>query len=354
MASDFDARAGRIADWGAAAELPEPALRALASSPDPAERVWAAWALALLLGRASVPGARASLASEPTPGIRCQLVVVLAGLGENELLRTVALSDPDATVRGTACQYVVRTSPPGATTALAFALERLRVDVPRIGHAVLEEVVAGRLVLPDGVLAELLVHTSVETRRLVLEVLDAQDRLSRATKGGLQRLVPVEEDPDVLASAMRRLLREGAQTALVDCVAGAPEPRVKLVLSTLARAGLRFPWRDLEALSRRSEHGVAFSLLHFLPEPLERDAFRWLCARAGDPELDWAVLPLVYDALSEENADLVDGSVAAPLLRRFDPPDVIYDDEPPWQPSPTDLEKKRLLEARVRAVDKPR
>jgi hypothetical protein len=298
------------------------------------------------LGRASVAGARASLAQEPAPGIRCQLVVVLAGLGEHELLRTVALSDPDATVRGTACQYIVRTSPPGAAGARAFALERMSADVPRIGHALLEEVLAGRLALPDEVLAELLAHNSVETRRLALEVLEAQDSLSTATKLGLLRLIPIEEDPDVLAGAMRRLLREGAQVALVGCVAGAPEPRARLVLTALARAGRRFSWRELEPLAQRSEPGLASGLLPLLSEPLERDAIRWLCARAGERELEWRVLPLIYDALSPGNVDLVDSRVAALLLLRFEAPDDL-EDLFPWEPGPTDLEKKRLLEGRA-------
>jgi hypothetical protein len=99
-------------------------------------------------------------------------------------------------------------------------------------------------------------------------------------------------------------------------------------------------------LARRAELGVASSLLPLLSEPLERDAIRWLCTRAIERELEWRVLPLIYDALSADNFDLVDAHVARLLLRRFEEPDDV-DDESPWERSPRDLEKEKLLEARA-------
>lgn len=108
-------KSGRATDWRDVASLPEPEQRSLLQAADPVERVWATWALALRLGAHSVPALRGALDAEPTPGLRCQLVVVLAGLGQRDLVRGLATDDPDATVRATACQYV--SSPWGRSRA---------------------------------------------------------------------------------------------------------------------------------------------------------------------------------------------------------------------------------------------
>lgn len=86
--------------------LDDDALRGLLRGSDPVERVWAIWALGL---RASAGQQLAAhLASEPTPGVRRALAVVLAGQGEVDLLVALAQHDPDVHVRASVMRIVVR------------------------------------------------------------------------------------------------------------------------------------------------------------------------------------------------------------------------------------------------------
>ena len=160
-------------DWREVASLAEPEQRALLTSGDPAERVWSCWALALRLGKSALGDLQDDFDLEALPGIRCQLLVVMAGLGARDLVRTAALDDPDATVRATACQYVVRTEPAGPEAAVEFALDRMRRDVPRVRHALLEEAQSGRLPLPNSAVLEFLTNVDLETRQLALQSLAA-------------------------------------------------------------------------------------------------------------------------------------------------------------------------------------
>ena len=89
-------------------DLPEPSLRDLLEAGEPAERVWAAWALALRLGAAAEGVVRHAATREPDGGIRRHLVIVLAGFGEAAAVAALASGDPDPFVRATANQYAAR------------------------------------------------------------------------------------------------------------------------------------------------------------------------------------------------------------------------------------------------------
>jgi len=89
------------------------ALKALLLGGEPAERVWAAWALGLRHDPGFAHELRATAAEEPHAGVRRHLVVVLAGAGESRSVMTMAMHDPDERVRATALQYVARLARPG-------------------------------------------------------------------------------------------------------------------------------------------------------------------------------------------------------------------------------------------------
>src|SRR5258707_474070 len=91
---------------------------------DAAERVWAALGIGLTLGASAIPHFRVSLQESPSPGTRRTLLVVLAGLGEQDVLHTFAQDDPDDYVRATACRYLIRTSPDVKNDTFQFVRER--------------------------------------------------------------------------------------------------------------------------------------------------------------------------------------------------------------------------------------
>ena len=74
---------------------------------DAPERVWACWALA----QNGISNSVASdILTEPSPGVRLNLIVMAAGMGYRAILEALALNDPDTHVRASACLYIGRIS----------------------------------------------------------------------------------------------------------------------------------------------------------------------------------------------------------------------------------------------------
>jgi len=90
-------------------KLGENELRALLTSGDEPVQVWASWALGIKLNEAQFPSNIKSLISaEPSPGVRQNLLVFLAGNGDYDLLETYARTDPHTEVRAAACNLIAR------------------------------------------------------------------------------------------------------------------------------------------------------------------------------------------------------------------------------------------------------
>ena len=84
-------------------------MRTLLSIDDRSVQIWAAWALGIKINDASCPSeVRTLLDAEPTPGVRQNLLVFLAGSGDIDLLETYARTDPNADVRAAACNLIAR------------------------------------------------------------------------------------------------------------------------------------------------------------------------------------------------------------------------------------------------------
>ena len=209
--------------------------------------MWACWALALRLDRSALADLQDDFDLEALPGIRCQLLVVMAGLGARDLVRTAALDDPDATVRATACQYVVRTEPAGAAMPPSSSRSIACVaDVPRVRHALLDEAQSGRLPLPDDVVLEFLTNVDLETRQLALQSLAA----IHARHGGDPRR-PGCPHPRRARSARcatiasRSTSASAAPPDLVRAIANGPADRVSEVVEAIRQAGIALRWVEL-------------------------------------------------------------------------------------------------------------
>jgi len=123
--------------------------RGLLERGDGPERLWAAWAIAQRLGRESLPLLRSASGSDLPDGLRRQLLVVLAGMGERDLLLTIAESEPSAAVQATASMLFLRTAPDRRSAdTLSFALRQLRSGPIEVRRTVLDEQVLGHLSIP--------------------------------------------------------------------------------------------------------------------------------------------------------------------------------------------------------------
>ncbi len=91
--------------------LSEHELRLLLVTGDEPSKVWASWALGMKLNGQEYPSAiKDVLNSEPSPGVRQNLLVFIAGNGDYDLLEAYARTDPSANVRAAACNFIARVS----------------------------------------------------------------------------------------------------------------------------------------------------------------------------------------------------------------------------------------------------
>jgi len=91
--------------------LGEDRLRLLLTEDDEAIQVWASWALGIRLNNiVCPPEVQRLMTEEPSPGVRQNLLIFLAGSGNHDLLEKYAKKDPSSNVRAAACRLISRTS----------------------------------------------------------------------------------------------------------------------------------------------------------------------------------------------------------------------------------------------------
>jgi HEAT repeat protein len=162
LARDFDEVTG----------LAPAAQRRLLVIGAPEERVWAAWALGLTLGIGAKPDLLAAFERTDHPGVRRQLIVMLAGFGEQPLLATLAEQEADDAVRATAAQYLLQTSRASDDARLRPVIERLLHDPsPDVRYALLLASQSRQKVLRLEDLVTLAADPDRAVRELAIEIL---------------------------------------------------------------------------------------------------------------------------------------------------------------------------------------
>ncbi len=111
-----------------------------------------------------------SLENSLEPGVRRQLLVILAGLGEQLILRVYAQDDSDPFVRATACQYLIQTSFSTDSTIHQFLCDRLFQDhATVVQQAILKSAQPEYLKLPLATLLTLESNSDDEISHLATE-----------------------------------------------------------------------------------------------------------------------------------------------------------------------------------------
>jgi hypothetical protein len=266
----------RHAAFDAIRDLPEAALRDLLVSDEPVERVWAAWALGLRLGAGSASTLRLAAGNDPDAGARRHLVVLLAGFGERDAVAALAMGDPDAHVRATASQYVMRLA--GAQPAL-WSLVRAR-----LGDA--EAVVREALVLHLTANAPLEVRDAAircisdaapAVREAVIGQLDvlhgAQGPLPEAVKGWVMQ-EPLADLRRLLFAAWRA--RDGGASLVAEA---ARTQRQDLALEALDRVAAdepSVPWATVAALAETGSDKVRQRVFSLFTTRMDEVPLGWL------------------------------------------------------------------------------
>lgn len=174
-------------------------LRELLGTGEEVERLWAAWVLAMKLGTESLPELTSAATTSPSSGLRRHLIVILAGYGELEILKTFADCDPDPRVRATACLHLLQTRPIKDRTLDEFLLSVLLEDTDRTVRAVLlSNAVAHNFAVPIDYLIELASDPSMEVRAAALNVLKRRYSAKEVVEAGLIDKFKEETDQNLI------------------------------------------------------------------------------------------------------------------------------------------------------------
>lgn len=255
------------------AALESTAQRYLLLNGEPAERVWAAWALGLAFGRSINPDLITSLEQSPHPGTRRQLLVILAGHHEYSILQTFAQSDPDEYVRATACQYLIQTSQPDNAQLEEMLIQSLTTDQSIVRQAILAGAKNGFPRLSQNVLTPLLNNPDVETRDAALTVLLSQHPFF--VNMMIERLLR-EVDDDLRTRIEKAAISSGNSHALLQAVQEAGSTLQPEILDRLIEANKKFDWADLAALSVIDNPAVRHGILQLLDPATLSPAISWL------------------------------------------------------------------------------
>lgn len=255
-------------------DLPGPDQRRLLHDGDPAERLWAAWALTLRLGRDVVPLLEgADIAS---PGLRAHMVVLLAGLGERDALRTIAAADPNEHVRACAVASLIRIAPsPHDPSTVALAYAALGADVAAVREAVLAECEAGRVDLGDNDVAARLADSSPEVQLAAARCVAERSALTPRLLQALLGFVLNRRE----ASRWNSISRSG-QTRVLTALAWTWHD-VGPTLAMFAAARIRLDWPALAALAEARGTEVLGAVLRVLPKQPSREAIAWVAERCA-------------------------------------------------------------------------
>jgi HEAT repeat protein len=265
----------RLDSFDEARQLNQVALRNLLRRGDPPERIWAAWALALEGQPQDQNRIVRHCRDDEHAGVRRQMLVVLAGLGQADVLAERLQHDPDPRVRATAAQYLARLTAADGDELHRLLADRLQHDpAPSVRAAVAAHVPSDAPTFVEQHLADALSDPDPEVRAA------AADGLAARAGERLASLVPRRLSVEPEWHLRRQLLElwahaEGAD-GLLDRIDEHSDAIVAEALHAIARRGDRPDWRQLAPLSKRRSWSVQSALAELMQDRLAAVPTDWL------------------------------------------------------------------------------
>ncbi len=304
--------------YEAVRELDPDALRRLLTDGDRVERVWAAWALMAILGGQAAPDILASGDISRSAGTRRQLLVILAGMGEQLIIRILAEGDPSSVVRASGCQYLLQTWQPGDAETVRFLRFCLFADpAPEVRDEILKSTALEHLGLGIAELVSLAHDPSEQVRGRVVSLVRERFAPADIAGSGLYKRLAVEDRRDLLLEIGRLALQsEGAERVLAAAEAQTEDGAVTL-LDLLVEAKARFPWPPLNGLASRRDPAIDLMVLRLLAPGSGPVALAWLVhsisTRLSQPGVpDWDFIEEAWQPLSDA-LESVPAAAVAPM-----------------------------------------
>jgi hypothetical protein len=246
---------------------------------DGPERVWSAWALALRLGRDSLPALAQD--AQPDPGVRAHFAVILAGFGQEEALKVLAASDPDAFVRATALDYLMRIASTESRSEMARFIDSLLINGPEEEPALRALRNAPTDWPPPSTQAieVLLSHPTPSVR------IEAARRLQNRFSSHdlpvdlLNTRLRDEADPHVLRALADACVSPVLKRRLLAASVRVPDAAVH-ILEALDAVDLKADWNSLRELARRDDPPIRRLCLKLCADWNSAEAVEWLVALA--------------------------------------------------------------------------
>lgn len=310
------------------ARLPPAEQCRLLENGDAPERVWSAWAIALQLGSDAIPLLTEIERSDVPEGLKRQLLIVLAGLGQRKLLGTIAEADPSPAVCATATALYLRTAAsPANYDAVDFAIKQLRAVWPEVRLAVLAEHEAGRAAIPLPEQLALLRDPDAAVRRASLAclALNPPSNDNDQSIGALIDLFTNERDLELRRQCLALLPRASVRELLRAVAARRQDDVGEAVRIACAQLG-PLTWLDVQDLTEttRLSHFLAIFIAGVRPESSE--GLLWLCrvfrlvrddsSRVGQ-DLRWRSLAMIQDLVDENTVTLLPAADRAMLFTAF-------------------------------------
>lgn len=319
----------QASSFAAVARLSPSEQRRLLESGDGPERLWSAWAIALRLGRDAIPLLQPMEGAQVPEGLRRQLLIVLAGLGERQLLKTLADSEPSPSVQATASVLYLRTAPdPASAETIAFALQQLRKAPAEVRRAILAEQELGQAAIPTRELLPTLRDSDVATRiaclRCVLKDPSSGEHVD-AVRAAVDAYAD-EDDASVRREFLGRLPRSSVPE-LLRIVAERDASRLLESLQAMLGQFEQLTWQDVSDIAPAATLEVSHTILIAGIQPEPPDGVLWLCgvikrtSGADLPlarDLNWRALHAIRPVLSEETVALLEAADRALLRARFE------------------------------------
>jgi hypothetical protein len=315
-------------DFAIVAALSLEEQRSLLESGDGPERLWSAWAIALRLGREALPLLRSMEGSAVPEGLRRQLLVVLAGMGERQLLRTIAETEPSPSVQATASMLYLRTAPDAASSeTVSFALRQLQIAPTEVRRAILNEQELGQASIPTRELFPALSDADVAVR-VACAACILKDPSSSTYSDAVRAVVVAfadERDSDVRREFLSKLPRS-AVPAVLDAVDRGGASSVVDALDTALRQFGELTWRDVRDIAPSATLELTRSILASGIQPELPDGTAWLCHAIRTTshsdsalmrEVNWRALYAIRPFLTEEAVALLAASERTLLFTTF-------------------------------------